>query len=469
MERVTSRFWFPAIFAVVILSFVLATSIVHWQLSAIDRHALDIAENAAPSIERLATARAEGRHLQSLMEDYLDNNMHDGTRSIRALEQSHRAFDQAIDDYLLLSPFPSENALRLEILRAKEAVDHDVIWFQQRVAQGEVEEARAILTSSFPKAANDLSAAIVHGIDVNAEHANESALRIPWLRARWTYVAFALDIVCTAIAIGGAVFLRRITREHAELAERHRRLSEERASELETFASRVAHDILSPLGSVSFALELAARPGDETQRSRILERGTAALDRVKRLVDGLLDFARSGGRPDKSSRANVGATLRDLVNELEPAAKSAGAEIMVECDERHDVACNVGVLTSLIANLARNAVKYIGEGPVRKIRIRALDRDSVVRLEVEDTGPGLAEGIEERVFHPYVRAPNVKQPGMGLGLATVKRLAEAHGGAVGVRSVRGQGTTFWFELPKAPPADAVDEVASSRHASRGAA
>lgn len=135
MERVTSRFWFPAIFAVVILSFVLATSIVHWQLSAIDRHALDIAENAAPSIERLATARAEGRHLQSLMEDYLDNNMHDGTRSIRALEQSHRAFDQAIDDYLLLSPFPSENGLRLEILRAKEAVDHDVIWFQQRTTR----------------------------------------------------------------------------------------------------------------------------------------------------------------------------------------------------------------------------------------------------------------------------------------------------------------------------------------------
>jgi len=72
-----------------------------------------------------------------------------------------------------------------------------------------------------------------------------------------------------------------------------------------------------------------------------------------------------------------------------------------------------------------------------------------VRVEVEDTGPGLPPGIEHSIFEPYVRAPGVTQPGLGLGLATVKRFADSHGGAVGVLRAEA-GTVFWFELPRAP-------------------
>jgi signal transduction histidine kinase len=71
-----------------------------------------------------------------------------------------------------------------------------------------------------------------------------------------------------------------------------------------------------------------------------------------------------------------------------------------------------------------------------------------VRIEVEDTGPGLAPGFEERAFEPYVQATHRKKTsGIGLGLATVKRMTQAHAGRVGVVSRPGVGCTFWVELP----------------------
>jgi signal transduction histidine kinase len=110
----------------------------------------------------------------------------------------------------------------------------------------------------------------------------------------------------------------------------------------------------------------------------------------------------------------------------------------------------------MVANLARNAIKYIGDGPVRRIDVRVHDKGDHVRFEIEDTGPGLPEGLDAHVFDPYVRGPHATQPGIGLGLATVKRLVEAHGGRVGVVSVAGRGCTFWFELPGAHEASAAE-------------
>src|SRR5204862_3116829 len=98
----------------------------------------------------------------------------------------------------------------------------------------------------------------------------------------------------------------------------------------------------------------------------------------------------------------------------------------------------------------RNAIKYVGEGPDRRVAVRARRVDGVVRIEVEDNGPGLPEGLGARSFEPYVRGPGSREPGIGLGLATVKKVTEAHGGKVDVRSVPGRGARFGVELPTAP-------------------
>jgi signal transduction histidine kinase len=102
-----------------------------------------------------------------------------------------------------------------------------------------------------------------------------------------------------------------------------------------------------------------------------------------------------------------------------------------------------------VSNLVGNAIKYMGDAPTKRVLIRARDERQMVRIEVEDTGPGVPEEFRERIFDPFVRAAAVSTPGLGLGLATVRRLAEAHGGAVGLESGVGKGSRFWVVLPKA--------------------
>jgi signal transduction histidine kinase len=129
---------------------------------------------------------------------------------------------------------------------------------------------------------------------------------------------------------------------------------------------------------------------------------------------------------------------------------SADATLAVEgVEEDVFVACSAGVLASVLSNLVRNAVKYLDDRPEKRVTIRASVNGTMVRVEVEDTGPGLPPGLEQHVFEPYVRSPDNAKPGLGLGLATVQRFVESHRGRVGVDSSPGQGCIFWFELPRA--------------------
>ncbi|MBX3191270.1 MAG: HAMP domain-containing histidine kinase [Labilithrix sp.] len=451
MNRSPSRYWLPAIMALIVASFVTATAFVHWRMRAIDASALDIANNAAPSIERLSSARAEARHLQLVLDEQLDDLDLGRPFDARAVEDARAGLDRAIDDYLALPALSAEHDVRHEILDARHEVDRQIARIEAEASPS----ARRLVAPELReqvRAANDrLIATLRQGIELNAESARDQAVLIRDLRSKWSSTAMAFDIACTGLAIGGAVLLHRVARAHAALVERHRALQEERASELEHFAGRVAHDILSPLGTVSLSMDLASRAAGDAER-QVLQRGHAALARVKTLVNGMLDFARAGGRPDPAARADLGATLSDIGAELRPVAAEAHAELVIDDPGAPlYVACHPGVLSSLVANLTRNAIKYIGDGPLRRIHVHVAQRASVVHVEVEDTGPGLAPEIEERVFEPYVRAPNATQPGVGLGLATVKRLAEAHGGRVGVRTRAGLGSTFWFELPAVAP------------------
>jgi signal transduction histidine kinase len=278
--------------------------------------------------------------------------------------------------------------------------------------------------------------------------------------------AFALDglavlfaIAATAVAV---VSLRRNVSALVQASD----AAEQRSSELDQFAGRVAHDVLSPLMNVTLALHIVGKrlpPEDPAQRAGT--RANRALSRVRRMVEGLLELARAGAGAKSGSSCDIVEVVGDVVEGTHAEAEARGINVDVASLEEANAECSAGVLTSVVQNLVRNAIKYMEDGERKRITIRAGASSDRVWLEVEDTGPGIAPGALRSIFEPFVRATTVGE-GAGLGLATVKRLVEAHGGCVGCRSRLGEGSLFRVDLPqvRTATADARElERSSSPH------
>jgi signal transduction histidine kinase len=230
----------------------------------------------------------------------------------------------------------------------------------------------------------------------------------------------------------------------------HGRLVELRASELEVFGKRVAHDLVSPLSALTYCLSAFRRAseGDPGLREA-LDKARACVLRAQTMVSGVFEFSRAGGRPEPGAVTSVRAIVEQVAEEVCTSELHERPEVEIECSGDFVVACSRGVLTSILTNLLRNAAKYMSDSPVRRISIQVGAAEGMVRFEVRDTGPGIAEELQSAVFEPYVRAADATQPGLGLGLTTVRRLCDAHQGALGLESTLGRGSLFWFTLPVA--------------------
>lgn len=215
--------------------------------------------------------------------------------------------------------------------------------------------------------------------------------------------------------------------------------------------AQVVHDLKNPLSSISLEAELLATRWSGTNAtdlgraaSRIL-RNVTFLDR---LVQDLLDAC---------MMANTGLVLRRSACDLR-ALITAAIERIVPAGERHRVSLDAEELTSVhvdelriervIANLLDNALRYTPADS--DIIVRLARKQRTAQLSVCDAGPGLSPVEMETIFEPYRRAASsAGRSGSGLGLYVSKQIVEAHGGHIGVESVRGWGTRFFFALPLA--------------------
>lgn len=229
---------------------------------------------------------------------------------------------------------------------------------------------------------------------------------------------------------------------------RHTALLEAKAAELEQFGDRVAHDLRGPLTPVMFALEMAeAAVKDDDRVRRAVERGVRSARVIDDLVSALFAFARSGAKSSPDDAANVRSTIDDVVSELGPLAEQAQVTLKIEPFDDCAVACRRGALASVLGNLVRNAIVHLGDSKEPRVEIRIKPAKDV-RIEVNDSGPGIPPELVNVIFEPRVQGPKATS-GLGIGLATVRRLVQACGGSVGVRSERGCGSTFWVVLPRA--------------------
>jgi signal transduction histidine kinase len=298
--------------------------------------------------------------------------------------------------------------------------------------------------------ADRVAAAAAAALEFNAHSGRDLAVSIKQVRRNSEWVGYGLATSLGLLTLIAGVIVRGEIRRRRALVEERAAMQDRRATELESFAGRVAHDILNPVLATQLSLGLAARPGLPGEKTReLVDRGLRNLHRIRTIIDDLLQFARAGASPARGASADVAAVLEDVTDGIRPAAEDAGIELHVEPPAPCRASSSTGVLTSVVSNLAQNALKYMGEAVTRRITIRSTIDDGFVRVEVEDSGPGIPDGLAGQLFHPYVRGPTHGADGLGLGLATVKRLCESHGGQVGLRSRMGSGSTFWVRLPRA--------------------
>ena len=453
MTRVSPVAWLVGVAVVLIVAFVGSTILVQRNAARLDEHAAIIVNDAAPGVTELAAARTEMRHLELGIGRYLGARLAGNgaalTGNARAQIGRWRAsVDAHLAAHARMPFFDGEREMTEELDRAKERVFDDVGRVLAHIDAGRLTEARTGILGKLDDDANEVDRLIAQLIALNNENASASARQMADLRHRSTQLAWLLDALSVLL---GAAFLAaavRSARLYNRTLDERRRLAEARASELDHFAARVAHDLKAPLASVMLGSTVAAESPSETHRA--LEK----IQRTSRLMGEMIDALLAAARAEAQGlvpATPVARVIDVLVDEVRPAAETMNAKLCVEpFPATAAVTCGPGVLASVLSNLLQNAVKYIGDAEgARIITLRVIERATVVRFEVDDTGPGVPPALTEHVFERYVRGD--RSSGLGLGLATVKHLVENAGGRLGMQSRVGKGSCFWVELPRATP------------------
>jgi len=443
-------------FGAVVAAFVAATFVADWRTFAIDRETDSLLGNALPSIEYLGDVNGAVRDIEAFVDESADVGGEKLSTVQAKVDDRWREIDALLAHYRALPRFPGEDELYAEVPVALRDFDAVVRATLLEVEKGAVDHARIDADVVVRPRANRMTHLMRQLVRLNSENAVDATRRIDATRHATVAVSAALNVVAILLTIVAATWVFRLVRAHDALLGGRLDLEEKRTAELELFGQRVAHDLLSPLSSLTFCLQAFKKASEQDPKlEHALERARQCVVRAQRLVDNVFDFARSGGAPDPAARIDVREAVEEVVAEARPMAESERVEILVGPLPDCAVRCSRGVLASILGNLLRNAVKFMGDSVERRATIRVTDLGDQVRFQVSDTGPGIAPGLEATLFQPYVRGEGVTQSGLGLGLATVKRFCEAYHGSVVVRSVTGRGSVFQVTLRKAPASTLV--------------
>ena len=438
-------------FGLVALLFVSSTLVVTWFGQEITARNEDVISNALPSIMHLNAANDALRDLEMISDDYPDVADPQRAEARRAIEQKWHTVDAELTTYLGLPQYPGERELyESTVPRALRDVNAGVVLLLAQVESHETAGARTTADRVLSTATGEASHYLRNMVAFNAVRAEDDLKRIDEIHRSSARRAFMLDGATLICVLMLTLFIHRRFRAHDKLLADHSTVLEERAAELEMFGQRVAHDMLSPLSALTYCLGAFKRAAEaEPKLSDALVRARACVSRAEEMVRGIFDFARAGGKPDPGAHADVYEVIQQVREDVRSADDASRPEVVVEPFTPCVVGCSPGVLTSVLSNVMRNAAKFMSDSAVRTITVRVHERESAIRIDVMDTGPGVPRHLQQRIFEPYVRAEGVTQPGLGLGLATVKRLCEAHGGNVDVRPREGHGSVFRVTLPKA--------------------
>jgi light-regulated signal transduction histidine kinase (bacteriophytochrome) len=250
-------------------------------------------------------------------------------------------------------------------------------------------------------------------------------------------------------------FHERVGRYAKDLETAVRQRTEELARsnrELEKFASIVAHDLRSPLLTISgycqiLREEYAGRL--EPGACEYLDHVVAGVTRMNRLIEDLLDYSRVGRSTEPFGQVNLDSVVAEALANLDAAIRQCGAQ--VDAGPMPVVFGVRTLLLQLFQNLLDNAVKFRGTTPPA-VCLRATQDGDHWQFSVQDNGVGIDPGHFEQLFQVFHRLHGREYPGTGIGLALCKKIVDLHGGRIWPASRPGEGTTFFFTLSNSKPA-----------------
>ncbi|MEV4641003.1 response regulator [Actinoplanes sp. NPDC049548] len=238
-----------------------------------------------------------------------------------------------------------------------------------------------------------------------------------------------------------------------QLAETRAALVEElewRNRELEAFSGSVSHDLRGPLQVISSYAETILdeeEPIGEQTRYR-LQRIHAAAGRMADLVESLLILARASRGELRRQRFDLTETAWQVIREVQ--AREPDREIEFVVDEAMTADADEGLVRVILENLINNAAKFTRKIEKPKIEVGWSGPGEDPRYHIRDNGAGFPEGKAVELFRPFARLHSAADfPGTGIGLTTVHRAVERHGGEIHAEGEEGRGATFWFTLPPA--------------------
>ena len=225
-------------------------------------------------------------------------------------------------------------------------------------------------------------------------------------------------------------------------------LQAERLAVVGRFAGTIVHDFKNPLQVIGLAAELAC--SDTTappMRHKAQNRIAQQVERMTNMLQELIEFTKPSGQRPMLARVNFARYMNPLAEEIRQEIAERGVKLELgNPPPEVDVRVQPPRLSRLFYNLLNNAVDEMPDGG--KITLRFIVENGELRLEVQDTGRGIAPEIAPKLFEPFTT--HGKAHGTGLGLTICKKIVEDHGGRIWAHSEPGQGATFCFTLPLAP-------------------
>jgi signal transduction histidine kinase len=251
-------------------------------------------------------------------------------------------------------------------------------------------------------------------------------------------------VIVTGLARPYELLFRELKASEESLAARNVEL-ESSNRDLEAFTSTVSHDLRSPLTTIGGYLGLLqnSAPLLDSQEVTYLKEASAGVFRMSRIISDLLKFAQLGRQPLQKQPVDLSALAEEILLELQASASQRRATIVVS----EGVTCtgDPGLLRVALANLLGNAWKFTRKVPEPRIEFGVRQEGGKPVYFVRDNGAGFDPAEAQRIFAPFERLHDSEEfEGTGIGLATVQRIIERHGGRIWAEGEEGKGATFSF-------------------------